>query len=92
MTEALIAMQAVISGVQDAIAESLIVGEQQVIETPKIQMSVGKVDGMDAVNSEHGVGGSTFTFPTDIALFRCLTMKVMFPDGRRCLDNVAIGF
>lgn len=76
MTGALIAIQSVLSGLETAIAGTQILGEKEVVVTPTMQMSVGKIPGEALSSSVQSVGGSSIKFPNNTQYSGCAVLKV----------------
>ena len=75
MATALSSAQAVISTLQTAIADQLLIGEQEVFETPALQMSVSKIGG-GANGTTLSTGGSSLKLPAGFDYDGCITVKV----------------
>ena len=75
MASSLSSAQSVISTLQTAIADQLLEGEQEVFETPALQMSVSKI-GAIANGTSLTAGGSSVKFPAGADFDGCVTVKV----------------
>ena len=69
-------MTATLNLLGDAVASALILGEEDIIETPSLQANIGKVDGAALGNSSKAVGKSKLKFGSDVVFEGCHIFKV----------------
>ena len=75
-TSSLYTGQTVIEMVQDTIVAAMISGEEEVIETPRLQMEVSMMRGDELNGTVQSAGGSTVKIPASLRFEECVVIRV----------------
>ena len=76
MTSSLLAVEDTLRAVAGGISNYLVEGEQEVVDTPRLQMAVSKVDSSDIGGSVQSAGASSVKIPAGVDYGECVVVLV----------------